>query len=464
MWGLILQRHSDLSLARQIYSFIQAGIASGQLAGGEKMPSTRELATQLGVSRNTVNEAYEMLLAEGYLSSRQGAPTHVALNAAILGSIPLSVCEKKPISKAVYTYDFITGQPDLGLFPRSKWLRHLSQASVELPLTEYGYSGQQGLLSLRREISHLLYRSRGLFVDPQDIFITAGATHALHIAAKLGVFKRGIAIEDPCHSGMLQVLQKNKVQIVPIPVDEKGLQTDFLAGSKAGGIYTTPSHQFPLGGVLQADRRAALINHARNQDAYIVEDDYDSEFRFAGEPLAPIQALDPQRVIYIGTFSKSLFPAIRIGYAVVPLALQHEWRQVRRHIDVQNTPFEQAALAAFLNSRDYDRHVRKMRQTYGGRRKALLETLRGWEAPWRIIGDASGIHLAIEVPGMVFADDFVRQAAEQSIRIVPAQNHVIIAKNHQDKLLLGYGHLAEEVLRQGITLLGKIIAKASHRH
>jgi GntR family transcriptional regulator/MocR family aminotransferase len=438
---------------------MQAEIASGRFPGGEKMPSTRELALQLGISRNTVNEAYEMLLAEGYLVSRQGAPTRVAPNVALLTKGSLAAAAKNNAPKKIYTYDFITGRPDLSLFPRGKWLRHLSQASAALPQTGYGYCGQHGLPALRQEIAHLLYRSRGLLVDPADVFITAGATHALHIATKLGVFARGIAIEDPCHSGMLQVMRSNQVHVMPLPVDERGLQVDLLAGSRAGGIYITPSHQFPLGGILQADRRARLIDHARSMDAYIIEDDYDSEFRFTGEPLSPVHALDPQRVIYIGTFSKSVFPAIRIGYTMVPPALQEEWRQIRCHTDVQNTPFEQAALAAFLQSRDYDRHVGKMRRIYGNRRQALLKALQGWTTPWRTIGDASGIHLVVEVPGMVFTDDFVYEAAEQSMRIVPVRNHAIVNQSHQDKLLLGYGHLDEEVLAQGIQLLDKVIAK-----
>jgi GntR family transcriptional regulator/MocR family aminotransferase len=227
-------------------------------------------------------------------------------------------------------------------------------------------------------------------------------------------------------------------------------------------VYVTPSHQFPLGGILPAARRAALIRYAREKEVYIIEDDYDSEFRYCGEPVAPLYALDPQRVIYVGTFSKTLFPALRIGFVLLPRILQKRWRTLRTHADVQNPVFEQAALAMLLRTRKLDRHIQKMRRVYGQRRQALLDALKesfgNGFIPW---GDAAGLHLAVQFPGMCFDDAFHKACQDQSIYVTPVDRHCIIKGCHSDKLLLGYGHLTPEMIWAGIPLLAQAVREGT---
>jgi GntR family transcriptional regulator/MocR family aminotransferase len=254
-----------------------------RLDAGEALPSTRELAHALGVSRNTVCEAYDMLIAEGYAESRQGAPTRVA--GGLLLDAAERAPERPPTPKRVWKADFRTGQPELRLFPWPAFVQVLHRCADSLPLSQLGYAGAQGLPALREEIGDWLYRMRGISADAKDIFITAGATHALHTAAEvLAGFSKHVLVEDPCHSGMLQTFVEKGYTVCPVPADAQGMRTDGLSGYPPGPVYATPSHQFPLGGILPASRHAALIRWARTHDTYIIEDDYDSEFRYAGEP------------------------------------------------------------------------------------------------------------------------------------------------------------------------------------
>lgn len=456
MWGIALQRESDITLARQIYRALSEHMMKGNLNPGEALPSTRELARLLTVSRNTVCEAYEMLSSEGFIESRQGSSTRVAdglrLETNETGKDDSGEVIKPP---ECCRADFRTGKPDLRHFPRLAWVQALRKAAEVMPLEQWGYSGPDGLEILRAEISAWLFRSRGITVNPKNLLITAGATQALHILAEL-LSRKGqkIMVEDPCHTGMLRVLQGKGYNIHPLPVDEQGLQTGYLEGEGAYAIYVTPSHQFPLGGILPAGRRTALVQFVRKHDQYIIEDDYDSEFRYTGAPVAPLYSMDPQRVIYVGTFSKTLFPALRIGYVILPPHLHGRWRDIRTHIDVQSPPFEQAALAEFLGSRKMDRYVRTIRKVYGQRRKILLESLeREFGRTWRSWGDAAGLHLAVQFPGMCFNQNFSVNARQHGVYITTVEYHSINKGVHLDKILLGYGHLEEKEIRTGVNLL-----------
>ncbi|MEN6389305.1 MAG: PLP-dependent aminotransferase family protein, partial [Syntrophomonas sp.] len=345
MWGISLQRKSGVTVSRQIYLALRERILSSDLKPGDALPSTRELAKILAVSRNTTCEAYEMLSAEGYLTSRQGAATRVAGDIDFEAGPPTADVppEKRPVQE--YLVDFRTGQPDLEAFPKHAWLQAMHRGAGALPSRYWGYTGPDGLEELRSEIAAWLLRSRGMKVLPDDIFISSGATQALHLLTDV-LYREGsphIIVEDPCHSGMLRVLQNRGFRICPVPVDRQGIQTNLLTRLNPGAIYVTPSHQFPLGGILPAGRRTALVRYARQHQQYIIEDDYDSEFRYSGSPVAPLHTLDPQRVIYVGTFSKILFPSIRIGYVILPGSLQAGWRKLRTFNDVQSPPFQQAA-------------------------------------------------------------------------------------------------------------------------
>ncbi|MCE5287166.1 MAG: PLP-dependent aminotransferase family protein [Pelosinus sp.] len=462
MWDSKLQRHSELSLARQIYQILCNQMTEGLLKSGDALSSTRELAKSLGVSRNTVYEAYEMLSAEGYTVTRPGAPTRVADGLCLENTMPVMSKNKKPLQAfSRYIADFRTGKPDLRRFPRQTWLQLEHKAAEELPAEKWGYTGPEGLAVLRDEIAAWLLRSRGIIVNPQDIFITAGATQALYVLAELLSGEgQEILVEDPCHRGMLQVLTQKNFKICPVPVDEQGMQTGKLESSSASAVYVTPSHQFPLGGILPAGRRTELIRFARAKDIYIIEDDYDSEFRYIGSPVAPLWAMDRQRVIYVGTFSKILFPALRIGYCILPRQLHRRWRYLRTHTDVQNPPFEQAVLARYLSTRRLDRHIQQMRRLYGQRRQILLAQMTEiFGQTWSVWGDAAGLHLALAFPGKCFDQQFLRGCQAAGVLVTPAEYHSITKGLHMDKLILGYGHLEPAEINKGLRLLHKVFKR-----
>ena len=266
-------------------------------------------------------------------------------------------------------------------------------------------------------------------------------------------------MEDPCNGEMLQTFLHRGCPVTPVPADTQGLQTQYLPdGKDACAVYVTPSHQFPMGGILPASRRAALVRYARANDLYIIEDDYDSEFRYCGEPIAPLYTMDPRRVVYIGTFSKVLFPALRIGFAILPTQLQERWGQLRTHTDVQSPLFEQAALTEFLLMKKLDIHVLKMRRIYGQRRNVLLDALKeNLELEWTVCGDAAGLHVTIDFPGRCFDEAFISRCLERGIYVTLLEKHCIEKGKHQSKLLLGYGHLEPDEIRSGVRLLSDII-------
>lgn len=468
VWGIELRHQDEISLARQIFLALREQILEDQITEGEALPSTRELAKGLGVSRNTVCEAYDMLMAEGFIVSHQGAPTRVAEGLqlahrqALLNEVPPAVMkqEKQPV-----LWDFRTGQPDLSLFPWQLWSQMMREAGGNLTARHLGYSGPKGYEPLCEEIAGWLLRSRGMKVNPEDVFITAGATQALHLLVDvLYKDRRPFALENPSHPGIHTVIADKGYPMQWLPVDEQGAETAALEGRIISAVYVTPSHQFPLGGILPAGRRARLIRLALANDFYIIEDDYDSEFRYGGPPISPLYALDSSHVVYVGTFSKTLFPALRLGFAVLPKALQAKWRHCRHYLDVQNPVWEQAALAEFLRRRKLDKHVRHMRRIYGQRRNILLNAIESAFGkavrPW---GDASGLHVALQFPGLEFGKQFGQDCRQAGLRVYPLTEYCPAQSIHQDKLLMGYGHLNPVQIAEGIRVLQHYIQTGKNR-
>jgi len=463
MWGIVLQPGSEVGLARQIFVALKTSILTGQLPAGEALPSTRALAKGLGICRNTVIEAYDMLWAEGFLVRHQGAPSRVT-NGLHLAPAP-TAAPPQPAQAAhpPILWDYKTGQPDLTLFPLAAWNKTMTEAARTLPADALCYSGPQGYAPLREEIARWLLRSKSMVVDPQDIFITSGATQALYLLVTiLHRQGRAFALESPSHPAVRTVLADGSYPFYPVPVDQAGADVATLQNKAISAVYITPSHQFPLGGILPAARRAALVRMAVQNDFYIIEDDYDSEFRYSGNPISPVYAMCPARVAYVGSFSKALFPALRLGFAVLPKPLQEAWRHYRTYMDVQNPVLEQAALAEFLRSRKMDRHVQKMRRAYGEKRGLLLVALQtefGTEAlPW---GDASGLHLALQFPGACFGPNFTAACRTAGVRVSTVAQYCPAPTEHRDKLLLGYGHLTPDQITNGIAALHRVIAEGA---
>ena len=463
MWGIVLEKNKDISLARQIYLSLRQSMLSGQITQGEVMPSTRELAKGLGVSRNTVSVAYDMLWAEGYIIRSQGAPTRVAEGLLICVEQQNEKQKQKENAQYKIKWDFITGQPDLSAFPWSAWQRMVSDATGRLTHNQFAYSGSKGYEPLCEQIAGWLLRSRSMQVNPEDVFITSGATQALHLLVEiLNKPNTAFALENPSHPGIRTVIMDKGSLLCWMTVDDKGADIGSLWDKALSAVYVTPSHQFPLGAVLPATRRADLIRLAAEKKCYIIEDDYDSEFRYGGSSITPIYSMDPSRVVYVGTFSKTVFPAIRLGFAVLPKALQKRWKHFRQFMDVQNPILDQAVLAEFLRSRKMDKHVQKMRRIYGEKREVLLrcvqEAFEDKVIPW---GDASGLHVSLQFPGECFSETFIDACKNAGIRVSALSKYCADPNQHRDKLLLGYGHLNDTQIREGITVIASMTKRGA---
>lgn len=457
MLGLDLKRDESSGLAEQLYLQLKELILGGRLEGGRRLPSSRELAGELAVLRNTVITAYERLAAEGFIESRAGALSKITSGLALepgedrnrpqLGAV-------KPKSRI--KVDFKTGQPDLKLFPKHLWGKIMRQAVTNLPPEYFGYRQRAGYQPLRREIAAWLQRQRGLKAAPEDIFICSGATAGLFLLTDLLYEGLPFAVENPSHPAIEAVLNLKGYPIRWAPVDENGLNISQFNPEGLSAVYVTPSHQFPLGGIMDAARRTALIRLARKHDFFIIEDDYDSEFRYQGPPIGPLYSLDPSRVIYVGTFSKTLYPALRIGFVILPQSLQMPWLRRRKFFDVQNPVLEQAALAEFLRLGKMERHVRLMRGHYAAKRKAVLDAVaESFGNRARVLGDAAGLHLTLEVAGANFDQKYLDHCQAEGVRISTLAAYCPGTLGHRDKLLLGYGHLSREDICYGVKVLAE---------
>lgn len=458
MWGIALHKNDEVPLARQLFLALTGRIMAGQIAPGDALPSTRELAVELGISRNTVCEAYTMLWTEGFIINHPGAASRVADGLAVNAlAQEHPAVESKPVP--VYRYDFKTGQPDLTLFPWAAWNRDIAEAAARLHPGQMDYSGPKGFPPLCDEIARWLLRSRGMAVDPADVFVTSGATQALYLLVDiLRREGRAFALEDPSHPGIRGAVLDKGCGVCWMPVDEQGAVVSSLTGKAVSAAYVTPSHQFPLGGILPAGRRAELIRLAREGDFYIIEDDYDSEYRYTGAPVSPLYSMNPSRVVYVGTFSKTLFPALRLGFAILPRPLQEAWKHARQYMDVQNPLLEQAALTAFLRKRQMDRHIRRMSKVYGEKRSSLIATLDdAFGSRVQVRGDASGLHVALRFPGMQFGPAFELACREAGLRLRPVSRYCVETSSHGDTLLAGYGHLGVDEIKEGIRVLKEVI-------
>lgn len=460
MLGITLERNGPVSLSRQICARIRELVLRSRLAGGDVLPSSRELARSLGVSRNTVTEAYEMLWAEGYIAARQGSRHRVepGLGLAAAGGGRAGPEEGPSPVRQKIKYDFRTGIPDIERFPFAAWRKLRQDALETVKPGDMLYGEVRGHAPLRREIAGWLLRYRGLSVDARSVFVTSGATQAIALSVDTLCRNGGsMLVENPCHVGITRYMDLRGVRYAWAPVDENGLRLDRMAGHSPAGVYVTPSHQFPLGHVMSAGRRTRLVAMARERGFYVVEDDYDSEYRYGGPPLTPLHALAPDRVIYVGTFSKTLFPALRIGYAVVPEPLHETWSALRRYGDVQNPIAEQVQLAAFLGQRKMDRHVAAMTRLYRSRRGeivAAVERVFGGDAT--VLGDGAGLHMAVRIRGGRFGREFKERCRERSLSVTPCSRYVLGGGKHRDTVLLGYGNIAEGRIAAGVRLLGEL--------
>ncbi|MBF6056318.1 GntR family transcriptional regulator [Streptomyces eurocidicus] len=419
-----------------LMSALRDAIRTGRLAPGTKLPPYRSLATDLGLARNTVAEAYAELVAEGWLTARQGSGTYVARRARLADQRQRRPTAPDRVPRA--RYNLVQGTPDASAFPRSAWLASARRALTAAPNDAFGPGDPRGRAELRRSVAEYLARARGVRADPDRIVICSGFAGALRL---LGEVRTGtVAVESYGLGYYRHLLSAAGLRTVDLPVDAYGARVEDLADTGAETVLLTPAHQFPTGGPLHHERRSAVIDWARAEGGLVLEDDYDGEFRYDRQPIGAVQGLDPDRVVYIGSVSKSLSPALRLGWMVLPGGLVDEVVEAKGEREPWASALEQLTLADFLDSGSYDRHVRRMRRHYRRRRDQLIEVLAERAPHVRVTGIAAGLHAVLELPPGTEAS-VVKAAAWQGLALegLSLYRHAAGAGAPSDGLVVGYG-------------------------
>lgn len=446
-----LDRNLVVPLHRQLTDGLRDAIRAGRLAADVRMPSSRVLASDLRVSRRMVVDAYAQLVAEGFLVSRHGAGTHVAA----VDTVPM-VRVAGHAAAGRYDVDFSSGHPDLRSFPRAQWLRALRQGLADLPAASFGYVEPQGLTVTRVALADYLRRTRGVHADPDRIVLCSGVTQAVGLVA--GALRRAgeaaFAVEEPGFWLHRFVLQHNGCDPVSITVDESGLDVEALTAGHANVVLTTPAHQSPTGVVLTAQRRGELLQWARAGNL-VIEDDYDAEYRYERRPVGALQGLAPDRVVYLGSVSKTLAPGLRIGWMVLPEDLVRAVTRAKGLAGVGNSVTDQAAFADLLTSGEYDRHLRQMRRRYVARRNALLDGLARHFPEVSALGAAAGVQLMAQFPAGTDIDALVAAADTLGVRVESVAPFYANRVDAPPGLLLGYANVTESRITAGIETLAR---------
>jgi GntR family transcriptional regulator / MocR family aminotransferase len=433
---LVLARDGTIPLRAQLESQLREAVGSGRLADGVRLPSSRVLALELGVSRGVVVEAYGQLVAEGYLAVKRGsAPVVVAAR----DRRPRPAA---PAREAVPRYDLRPGTPDLALFPRRAWAAAQRRALADALDADLGYPDPAGHPRLRAALADYLGRVRGVDADPSRIVVCGGVAEVLALVARVlrGRGAARLGVESPSHRATRALLAHHGLELVPIPTDGDGIDVGALEAAAPDAVLVTPAHQFPTGVVLSAARRAALAAWARRTGALVIEDDYDAEYRYDRQPIGAVQGLAPEHVIHAHSVSKTLAPGLRLGWAALPSRLAGEVAAEKRLSDLGTPVLEQLTLAAFLARGELDRHLRQTRPLYRRRRDALLAGLPGLPAA----GAAAGLHVLVALPDGAAEAEVVAAAEARDVAVEPLGPHA--GDSHPPGLILGYSRLSEPAL------------------
>ena len=476
---------------RQLYEWFRNAIISGQLRPGQRVPSTRALAAELNLSRIPVLNAYEQLLAEGYFEAFVGAGTCVARSISEI-AFPIATVRvrervpekvKTPVRRQLSRRGAVWAS-----VPAQSWLENLGAFRVSLPALEHfplgvwaklvgrhsrtptrgmmAYGNGMGHLPFREAIAEYLGAARGVRCDASQILVTTGSQQALQLSAQVLLDpKDPVWIEEPGYPGARQAFKTADAQLIPVPVDQDGINVSesIARDRRARAVYVTPSHQYPLGMTMGATRRIMLLNWAARAGAWIIEDDYDSEYRFGSRPIGSLQGLDTDnRVIYIGTFSKVLFPALRLGYLVVPKDLIHAFCAARDATDIFSSTLYQGVLTDFIREGHFARHIRRMRMLYADRRRALVQAIQAQMGDIvEIVGADAGMHLVILLPRGASDVEVSRKAGQEGVSVVPLST-CYLKPPGQGGLIIGFGGVNTRQIHDAVRKLKMCIRSGSY--
>lgn len=432
---------------------LRSAIRDGRLPAGTLLPSTRTIAADYSMARATVVAAYEQLVIEGYLKAVQGVGTSVA---EVHRQEPGKPEEPNPWD-VTPAFDFRPGEPDGGQFPRSAWGNAFKRVLSETNEGGFGYADPRGVAPLRTVLAEYLGRSRAVVATASSVNVFGGANSAFGFLAE--TFRRAgithIAVEDPSLFFLRDVFALHDLELIPVPIDSEGIRVDHLETLDVGAVLVTPAHQFPLGVTMSAERRSALVSWARTNNAWIIEDDYDGEFRYDRRPIGSLQGLDPERVIYAGTVSKMLSPALRISWLAVPDELIGPLNQVKQ-LRGGVSSIEQLALADFIDRGDLDRHLRSSRTLYQARREALCTALAD-VAPWLELSTAqAGLHLAAQISGAFKENDVVGAAMQADVGLT-GFGPMWLGQPTSEGLIIGYSRPAEHQFSLALERLSELL-------
>ncbi|MFC5200102.1 MULTISPECIES: MocR-like pyridoxine biosynthesis transcription factor PdxR [Streptomyces] len=457
-WELLLPAASAPARARgrALQAALREAVRTGRLAPGTRLPSSRELAVDLGVSRGLVTETYEQLTAEGYLRSDRGAGTWVG-DAVRAGRPAARDLAPRPTGAGA---DFLPGTPDLSLFPRAAWAATQRGVLAELPHHALGYPDPRGLPRLRTAVAELLVRRRGVVAEPERVVVVSGVAQAMTLLGFVLRARgmRAVGVEDPGSPEHEALYASAAVGTVPLPLDGEGLAMGPLRASGVRAVVTTPAHQFPSGIAYSARRRTELLDWARSVDGLVIEDDYDGDFRYDRAPVGALQGLDPECVAYTGSVSKSLAPGLRLGWLLVPASLAPEVVARKRTMDLGNPVVDQALLARFVERGDYDRQLRRCRRAYRERRDALVAALAEYFPGTEVSGIAAGLHVIATLPERYGPrDDFLLRATAAGVTVRPLTDYERAVSAGGVRLVLGYAHRSPARIREGVRLLAEAV-------
>ncbi len=456
-----LHTTSETPLYEQIYQYIKREIQEGRIANGEKLPSSRSLCKYLEVSRSTVELAYEQLVSEGYV---EAVPCKGYFAAELDGMyrldvVPTPLQMEGRTREKEWKYDFTPNGVDLNSFPYNVWRRLAKESLLDDRAEMFRLGDSQGEYGLRRAISRYLYQARGVNAHPDQIIIGAGNDYLLMLLATVIGQNHKVALENPTYKQAYRLFQSLSYDVCTVDMDEKGMEVTGLEASGADIVFVMPSHQYPLGIVMPMKRRMELLKWAAaKKERYIIEDDYDSEFRYKGKPIPALQGYDRwEKVIYIGTFSKSIAPSIRVSYMVLPAPLLRDFRKRSSFLSSTVSRVDQLILQKFIEDGHYERHLNRIRKLYKGRHDTLMGCLRTFHEICTISGENAGVHMLLHFNGDATEEELIQKAGKKGVRVYGlSQYYIDPPSDLKPTILLGYANLSEDRMKEAMKLLEEV--------